>query len=188
MIQYQAKKNKQKENAYITIRPMRASDLEQVHLIDKMSFSLPWPESAFRYELFDNPNSLLWVADASQPTADDMIVGAIVIWLILDEAHIATLAIHPDYRRRGIGERLLVTALGAVMQSGSKLATLEVRAGNFAAQALYQKFHFKIVGRRLRYYQDNNEDALIMTLEPLDESYCYWLESGEWQVTHKLDI
>ena len=147
----------------VVIRSMRIEDLEQVHALDRLSFTLPWPESAFRYELLDNPHSLLWVAEAGGPEA--RIIGVVVVWLILDEAHIATIAVHPDHRHKGIGARLLATALKNAILNGSLTATLEVRSQNASAQSLYRQFHFEIVGRRPRYYRDNNEDALLMTVD-----------------------
>jgi ribosomal-protein-alanine N-acetyltransferase len=170
-----------KDQSLVHIRSMCLDDLEQVQAIDQLSFSLPWPASAFRYELLENPRSLLWVAEVNGQGEQRIIVGAIVVWLILDEAHIATLAVHPDYRGRGIGQSLLVTALQGSALGGAQMATLEVRANNSAAQALYQHFGFDVVGRRLQYYRDNNEDAILMTLNQLDEAYLRWLEVAVWQ-------
>lgn len=151
----------------IIIRPMRIEDLTLVHQIDCLSFSLPWPPNAFRYELLENKNSRLWVAEIEAHDRVGVVVGAIVVWLVVDEAHIATLAVHPDYRRRGIATKLLRTALQECARLGMRSATLEVRAGNLEAQALYRRFGFDVVGRRRAYYQDNHEDALIMTVTPL---------------------
>jgi ribosomal-protein-alanine N-acetyltransferase len=109
------------------------------------------------------------------------VVGVIVVWLIEDEAHIATISIHPDYRGQGISRELLAAALLESIRQGTVLATLEVRANNLIAQALYRKFRFDVAGRRARYYRDNQEDALIMTVVGLDENYARWLSSGEWK-------
>jgi ribosomal-protein-alanine N-acetyltransferase len=158
-------------------------DLDQVHAIDLISFSLPWPASAFRYELLDNPHSALWVAETT--SQDREVVGLIVVWMILDEAHIANIAVHPDFRRRGIGANLLAVALKDAFEKGLRSATLEVRAQNTGAQSLYRIFGFEEVGQRLRYYRDNNEDALLMTVDltkPREggETYPKWLERGGW--------
>jgi len=147
---------------------MRVEDLASVHQIDCLSFSLPWPANAFRYELIENPHSRLWVAEVEGCDGVGIVVGAIVVWLVVDEAHIATLAVHPNYRHRGIGTQLLHTALRECACEGMRSATLEVRAGNLEAQALYQRFGFEVVGRRRAYYQDNHEDAIIMTLSQLE--------------------
>jgi ribosomal-protein-alanine N-acetyltransferase len=147
----------------IHIRPMTLDDVAAVHAIDELSFSLPWPEKSFRYELTENPASMCRVAEWD----DAGIVGMIVLWLIVDEAHIATIAVHPDYRGRGIARTLLADGLERMRALGAKTATLEVRTGNRAAQALYESFGFEVVGRRPRYYKDTGEDAVIMTLHRL---------------------
>jgi ribosomal-protein-alanine N-acetyltransferase len=169
--------------APVRIRPMRLDDIDQVILIDRLSFSLPWPASAFRHELLNNPASLLWVAEVDLSDGTLIVVGAVVVWMIMDEAHIATLAVHPDYRRQGISQQLLVIVLRQAIEHQAALATLEVRANNLAAQALYKKFRFEVVGRRPRYYQDNYEDALIMTIDFSQRmssklSYLEWLETN----------
>jgi ribosomal-protein-alanine N-acetyltransferase len=110
-----------------------------------------------------------------------LVVGVIVVWLVLDEAHIATLSVHPDYRGHGIGQALVATSLAAAIRKKMVSATLEVRAGNQVAQQLYKHFHFEVAGRRPRYYRDNNEDALIMTINHLDSVYLQWLESEAWK-------
>lgn len=166
----------------IQVRAMQLADLPQVQWIDQVSFSLPWPASAYRYELEQNLNSRCWVAEIETQKPDDKescktVVGMMVVWLILDEAHIATLAVHPGYRQLGIARRLLVAGLLDAIRRGAVAATLEVRASNWVAQKLYRRFHFEVVGRRVRYYKDNNEDGLIMTVSPLDASYEAWLES-----------
>jgi ribosomal-protein-alanine N-acetyltransferase len=156
--------------APITIRSMQIDDLQQVRVIDQLSFSMPWPESAYRYELTENPASRSWVATYNSPNSEPFVVGMIVVWLILDEAHIATLAVHPDYRGKGIGSALLVEALKSVVSQGASSALLEVRASNITAQRLYHHYGFEIVSRRPRYYKDNHEDALLMNLGNLSEA------------------
>ncbi len=155
----------------ITIRPMVADDLERVHEIDVLSFSAPWPLSSYRFELFENPAGRLWVADAHLSENSKLVVGMIIVWLLVDETHIASIAVHPDYREQGIARKLLITALRSSYAWGARMATLEVRVSNLAAQSLYRDFGFEVVGRRPRYYIDNNEDALIMSLNDMDEEY-----------------
>lgn len=145
------------------IRKMTIDDIEQVIAIDRLSFSLPWPERSFRFELTDNPASRCWVAEI-----DGKVVGIIVVWLIVDEAHIATIATHPDFRRQGVAKRLLSYALRELRYEGAQSSFLEVRASNVAAQEMYRKFGYEETGVRPRYYKDNDEDAFLMTLESLD--------------------
>lgn len=144
----------------MNIRRMTLDDIAQVVAIDKASFSLPWPERSFRFEITDNPASRAWVAEL-----DGKVVGAIVAWLLVDEAHIATIATHPDFRRRGIASKLLSHVLRMMMNEGALKSVLEVRESNSAAQEMYRKFGFEESGRRPRYYKDNSEDAILMTLE-----------------------
>ena len=156
------------EGARIHLRAMTLADLDQVNAIEQVSFSTPWPENAFKYELFHNKNSLCWVAEWTEPDRTPRIVADIVIWMVLDEAHIGTLAVHPDYRGRSIAQMLLAKALLEAAHSGATHALLEVRVSNQAALNLYRKFGFAVVGERPGYYPDTGEDALLMTLTPLE--------------------
>ncbi len=158
----------QPEQAPVRFRPMVLADVPRVHQIDKLSFSLPWSERSYRFEVTENRNSLTMIAERMENGAPPELVGMIVIWVIVDEAHVATIATHPDYRGMGIGRRLLAHGLLAAYERGARLAYLEVRRSNQVAQNLYYQFDFKVVGERPRYYQDNNEDALLMTLEPME--------------------
>ena len=144
------------------IQPMTLADLPAVHAIEHASFSTPWPDDAYRSEIETNRLATYLVARAG-----DEVVGFAGIWLMVDEAHITTFAVDPDWRRRGIGERLLLTLLDVAVERGAREATLEVRLSNVAARRLYEKYGFRPVGLRPRYYSDNGEDALIMTTEPL---------------------
>ncbi|NPV85267.1 MAG: ribosomal protein S18-alanine N-acetyltransferase [Anaerolineae bacterium] len=148
------------------IRPMTHADLPQVEQIDRLSFSMPWPENAFQIELSHTTLSRLWVVETDRE-GEKQIVGIIVVWLVMDEAHVGTIAVHPNYRRRGIGRMLLAHALLECLQGGARKAFLEVRSSNHAAQELYRLFGFETTNIRRQYYQDNHEDALLMTLEPL---------------------
>ncbi|NMC81062.1 MAG: ribosomal protein S18-alanine N-acetyltransferase [Chloroflexi bacterium] len=146
---------------------MNLDDVERVHAIDAQSFSLPWPERSFRFELTQNPVTRSWVAEVDNPASGLQVVGFVVIWLIVDEAHVGTLAIHPDYRQQGIATKMLAQALLDAQQAGAVTSFLEVRRSNLAAQHLYRSFGFEVVGTRSRYYRDNQEDALLMTLNGL---------------------
>ena len=157
------------EDKKITFRPMRNDDLDSVMSIDRLSFSMPWPKSAYLHDLIDNPKAMLRVAEDISSDHEKDVVGMIDAWLILDEAHIATLAIHPDYRGQGIARGLIELVLVEAHQMGARRVMLEVRTSNLAAQGLYKQFGFEVVHRRRRYYVDNKEDALLMNLEHLDE-------------------
>jgi [ribosomal protein S18]-alanine N-acetyltransferase len=148
----------------ITVRKMKIEDVPVVAQLDRMSFSLSWPEHSFYYEVKDNPAARCFVAE----TEDQHIIGMIVSWVIVDELHIATIAVHPQHRRQGIGRRILTEALKDGYSTGLRHALLEVRAGNEAAQSMYRKFGFKVAGHRPKYYKDNGEDAILMMLEHLE--------------------
>lgn len=172
----------------IMIRAMRQEDLDQVRAIDQLSFSLPWPASAYQYELHQNPLSTLWVATLANVESSEQVVGMLVVWMILDEAHIANIAVHPDFRGRGISKLLMAKALEDAIHKKARQSTLEVRAHNIVAQNLYRRFGFEAVGNRPRYYQDNHEDALIMTVSNLGEAYLDWLQRGEWETDQSLAL
>jgi ribosomal-protein-alanine N-acetyltransferase len=148
----------------LRIEPMRLEDLEEVQAIEQASFSTPWPSNAYRSELMTNRLASYLVA-----RIDGRIVGYGGMWLMVDEAHITTFAVHPAWRRQRIGERLLLAFLDLARDRHAREATLEVRLSNLAARRLYEKYGFRPVGLRPRYYSDNNEDALIMTTEPLSD-------------------
>jgi len=139
------------------IRRMTNADLGQVVAIDRASFSLPWPEKSYRFEVNENPAARCWVAETS-----GRIVGALVLWLLVDEVHIATIAAHPEDRRKGIARSLMLHALAEAVGEGATTARLEVRAGNAAAQELYRRLGFTESARRSGYYKDNAEDAVLM--------------------------
>ncbi len=147
----------------IEIRRMTLDDLPAVVEIEHISFSMPWSERAFRYEVQENPAARGWVT-----TLDGRVVAMMVLWMIADEAHIATIATHPHFRRRGFARQMLIKALQAARQEGAKHALLEVRAHHHAAQNLYRSLGFIEVGYRPKYYFDNGEDAILMNLETLD--------------------
>ena len=144
------------------IRRMTVEDVPAVAELDRISFSLPWTERSFHFEVSSNPASRCWVAEQG-----GQIIGVVVAWLLLDEVHIATIATRPEFRRQGIAQALLAHVLKSGAQEGALSPFLEVRASNSAAQAMYHKFGYEETGRRLRYYKDNGEDAILMTLDGL---------------------
>ena len=177
----------------IHVEPMTLDDIPRVTVIDSLSFPLPWSTATYRYELLQNQNSHFFVAladpaatqpppangarswlnpanwfkppAAPEPDPDRPVVGYSGFWYILDEAHVSTIAVHPDWRGRSVGEHLFVGMLEHALDLGAVTATLEVRVTNERAQNLYRKYFFEVVGRRRRYYRDNGEDALLMTAE-----------------------
>jgi ribosomal-protein-alanine N-acetyltransferase len=149
-------------SARVVIAPMSLADVPAVHEIERLSFSSPWPEHAFQQELRGNRLARYIVAHAG-----DSVVGFAGVWLMVDEAHITTFGVHPDWRQQGIGRQLLLNLAELSVTIGGRRMTLEVRVSNAAAQALYRSFGFEIAGRRHRYYTDDGEDALIMTTPDL---------------------
>lgn len=146
----------------IRIDDMRLEDVDAVQEVERSSFPVPWPANAFRHELTQNRNAHYIVAKEGE-----RIVGYAGLWLSLDEAHITTFAVLPEYRRRKIGERMLVSLFDRALRLGAEWLTLEVRASNLPAQRLYEKYGFRPQGIRRRYYSDNNEDAILMWTDRL---------------------
>ena len=148
----------------LRIEPMTVADLPAVHAIERASFTAPWPPESYRNDLETNRLAQYLVARVG-----DEIAAYGGMWLMIDEGHIITFAVHPAWRRQHVGERLLLSFLDLASDRGAHEATLEVRLSNLPARRLYEKFGFRPVGLRPRYYSDNGEDALIMTTEPLAE-------------------
>ena len=141
---------------------MTLEDIPAVHRIERASFAVPWPDGAYRNELVTNRLASYVVARAG-----DEVVGFAGLWVMVDEAHITTFAVDPRWRRRGVGQWLLVRLFELADARRAREATLEVRLSNMPARRLYEKYGFRPVGIRPRYYSDNGEDALIMTTESL---------------------
>ena len=148
-----------------TFAPLQVSDIEQMMRIEREAFPTPWSPSIYRYEVTRNQHSH-YLTLRSQGE-DSSIIGYGGFWLVIDEAHICTLAVDAAWRGYGLGTWLMLALLEDSLNGGATMATLEVRASNEAAQNLYQKLGFSVSGRRSRYYSNNNEDALLMTLEGL---------------------
>ena len=145
------------------VEPMTVDDVPDVHRIERASFPVPWPDYAFRQEIQTNCLAHYLVVKAGDET-----IGYGGMWLMVDEAHVTTFAVAPAWRRRRIGERLILALLDLAIARGAREATLEVRLSNLGARRLYEKYGFRPVGIRPRYYSDDHEDALIMTTEPLE--------------------
>jgi ribosomal-protein-alanine N-acetyltransferase len=141
---------------------MTLADLDAVHAIERASFSVPWPDDAYRNELLTNRLASYVVARAGED-----IVGFGGLWVMVDEAHITTFAVDPRWRRRGVGVWMLLALLERALARHAREATLEVRLSNMPARRLYEKYGFRPVGLRPNYYTDDGEDALIMTTDSL---------------------
>jgi len=156
------------------VRKMRWEDVEQVRGIDIVCFPTMLPPTNYKTE-FINPMAHYLVAyDDAQLIVENgsknqhtLILGFIGLWYMASEMHIINLAVHPDYRHKGIGELLLIYAIELSVELKAILITLEVRVSNMAAQALYSKYGFSQRGIRRAYYLDNREDATITTLDEM---------------------
>lgn len=143
----------------IDIEGMTLGDVPQVHTLEVLCFPTPWDKSAY-YREAQNPTACYLVA-----RRHDRVIGFGGMWVIGDEGHIVTLAVHPDFRRHGVGRRLMEALLAEARQRRVERVTLEVRVHNTAAQHLYHDLGFVIIGYRRDYYPDNGEDAAVMALE-----------------------
>jgi len=181
--------------ARYALRPMVPGDIPQAVDIERESFPTLWPQTTYRRELQNRLARYIVAAEVGQapaatpptlerggwreavrrllgmepepPPTRELILGFLGLWLMVGEAHIVTLAVREAYRRRGIGETLLVAALEVATQNGQDTMTLEVRRSNEAAHALYDKYGFTRAGLRSRYYSDNLEDAVLMSVHSL---------------------
>lgn len=147
----------------LVVEPMALKHLPAVHRIERASFSAPWPDDAYRSEILTNRLASYLVIRAATE-----VIAYGGIWLMVDEAHVTTFAVDAAWRRQRVGETLLIALLELALARRARETTLEVRLSNVPARRLYEKYGFRPVGVRPRYYSDNNEDALIMTTEALD--------------------
>jgi ribosomal-protein-alanine N-acetyltransferase len=144
-------------NGAIGIEPMTIADLPRVLAIERISFTSPWTEASFRYEIEENPMAWNIVG-----RADGELVAFACAHIVADELMINDLAVDPSARRRGLGSGLLGHILEGGRLRGCRRATLEVRPSNAPARALYEAFGFEVVGRRRGYYADTGEDAMLL--------------------------
>ncbi len=152
------------EKTIITIDLMKKGDVEQVLSIEHASFSQPWSRNLFLSEFRSPGVSTLLVALSGDPSRRQ-IAGYIVYWNVQDEMHILNLAVAPEFRRRSIARKLVLSAIKRAHRKGARRAFLEVRASNAPAQKLYSSLGFSGSFIRRAYYDAPVEDAVIMTLE-----------------------
>ena len=149
-------------NSYL-VEPMCEQDLIEVVEIEEISGLNRWGYDAYRRELFTNPNSVMMVARNLHP--GPLIAGFFAGWIVEDEMHINNVASRPSFRRIGVARSLMEAAMDESGYRGVRFVILEVRASNEAAQGLYKKLGFKLIGRRKDYYRGPIEDALVMRKE-----------------------
>ena len=139
------------------IEPMTDADVKEVLRIEQQSFSTQWPSNAFYQEMHDNKLAHYFVG-----RVDGRVVAYGGIWVILEDSHVTTIAVHPAHRGHKYGEIMLLHLLDEAIERGASWMTLEVRESNGVAQNLYRKYGFTTVSTRKGYYSDNNENALVM--------------------------
>lgn len=149
----------------VTIRRMNLEDVPAVAAVEAATFPTPWSEDAFRQELTSNAVARYLVAEV-----DGKVIGFAGAWVILDESHITNIAILDGYRGKGYGRALTSALMQYLSNLGAAYATLEVRKSNLTAQNLYVPLGFIKLGVRKRYYEDNNEDALLMVCDHMPEA------------------
>lgn len=143
----------------LEIKRMEHAHAEQVYQIEELSFITPWSRKSIRSEIDNKAGRYIVILDGEKVAA----YGG--FWLVLDEANINNVAVHPDYRGRGISKLLMNTLIQMAMAEGAKHMYLEVRSSNSVAQGLYRGLGFKMIGLRSGYYIDTGEDAIVMMKE-----------------------
>ncbi len=166
---------------------MQWEDVPAVMAIERQSFTLPWSDYTYQHEILENNHSHYFVVRRTNGESAARagwlrrlfgsprkapVIGDGGFWLVVDEAHISTIASDTQWRGRGIGELMLLAMVERSIELGAAQVTLEVRVSNTVAQSLYRKYGFEMVGRRPRYYRDNDEDADLMTVDQIQgEAY-----------------
>lgn len=183
------------------LRYMHLTDIREVVIIDRLSFTPAWSEQSYAYEVSKAPTSHMMVIQSVIDNASrwrrfirpftinsgGKILGYAGMWVIADEAHISTIASHPDERGKGIGEAILASLIQKAIHNQSAYVVLEVRVSNAVAQNLYHKYEFRIVDRRTNYYHDNHEDAFDMRLDLSDSERVARLNTRYHTILQKLD-
>ena len=152
-----------RDKAKIRVRIAKSSDLDDIYELDVQTFAMPWSKEALSYDILENDNAFVIVAEYEGEFA-----GYADIWTVLDEADLNSIAVRVDFRRKGIGDAIMLAMTEILSANGVATINLEVRVSNMPAIKLYKKYGFKECGVRPGYYLDNGEDALIMKRETGD--------------------
>ena len=152
-----------RDKAKIRVRIAKSSDLDDIYDLDVQTFAMPWSKEALSYDILENDNAFVIVAEYEGEFA-----GYADIWTVLDEADLNSIAVRVDFRRKGIGDAIMLAMTEMLSANGVATINLEVRVSNMPAIKLYKKYGFKECGVRPGYYLDNGEDALIMKRETGD--------------------
>ena len=148
------------DKAKIRVRIAKSSDLDDIYELDVQTFAMPWSKEALSYDILENDNAFVIVAEYEGEFA-----GYADIWTVLDEADLNSIAVRVDFRRKGIGDAIMLAMIEMLSANGVATINLEVRVSNMPAIKLYKKYGFNECGVRPGYYLDNGEDALIMKRE-----------------------
>jgi len=146
----------------LQIDRMTTADVRAVTRIEALSFTTSWPTSAFSSELSDNKLAHYFVGRVVREGLEPEIVAYGGIWVILEDAHVTTIAVHPDWRGKRYGEELLAHLIREATVRGAAYLSLEARESNVPAQNLYRKYGFATIATRRAYYSDNGENAVVM--------------------------
>ncbi len=149
-----------RDKAKIRVRIAKSSDLDDIYELDVQTFAMPWSKEALSYDILENDNAFVIVAEYEGEFA-----GYADIWTVLDEADLNSIAVRVDFRRKGIGDAIMLAMTEILSANGVATINLEVRVSNMPAIKLYKKYGFNECGVRPGYYLDNGEDALIMKRE-----------------------
>ena len=143
--------------AEIMLRDMKLSDLDRMMEIETASFPSPWPREDMEYEITQNQAARYYVLEA-----EGVVQAYAGVWFLVGEGHVTSVAVHPEARGNGYGEKIVEHMMRQAVELGVVFLSLEVRESNLAAQKLYKKLGFKRAGLKEGYYEDNGEDAVIM--------------------------
>ncbi|NTV89549.1 MAG: ribosomal protein S18-alanine N-acetyltransferase [Clostridiales bacterium] len=141
----------------IEIKDACAEDIDDILVVEELSFKIPWSRESFEEEIQVNELAIYLEAKAGA-----RVIGYAGLWKVFDEGHITNIAVHPEFRKSGVGSALLEALIKRAAEAGIAAMTLEVRKSNIPARSLYAKYGFTEAGIRKGYYADNNEDAIIM--------------------------